>query len=103
MPEPAEPAGDDPLESQQIFLLILMLLLILCFSVGNYVTPRSKWLTEGSFACLVGLVGGLVLLLINVFGDEDYSISLAFDSEAFFDVLLPPIIFYQGYSMHKHR
>ena len=89
----------DGLESQQVFLLILVLLLLVCFSVGQWATSRTKYLTEGSFGCLVGLLGGIILLIVNVFGDEDYSIDLAFPNEMFFDVLLPPIIFYQGYSM----
>lgn len=95
--------GGDDLESQQVFLLILVFLLIICFSLSQFVANRTRYLTEGSFACLIGLLGGMILLLVNATKEKDYSISLAFPSENFFDVLLPPIIFYQGFSMHKNR
>ena len=63
-----------------------------------------RYLTEGSFACIVGLVGGLILLVINLTQtDIHWHVSLAFPSEYFLDVLLPPIIFYQGFSVHKNR
>ena len=104
-PEAPVPMPDDPsgLELEQTFLLIFILLLLLCFTTGEYVTSRSPFLTEGSYATLVGLVGGLVLLLFNLFSNADYTISLAFPNDVFFDVLLPPIILYQGFSMHKRR
>ena len=62
-----------------------------------------SWLTEGSFATLVGLAGGFAFLVVNWFSHSEHTISLAFPNAVFFDILLPPIIFYQGWSMHKQR
>ena len=90
-------------EQEQRFLVLLLLLVTVVFSCGEYVARKSPFLTEGSFATLVGLIGGLILLLVNIFSNEDYSISLAFPNEVFFDVLLPPIIFWQGFSVQKSR
>lgn len=73
-------------------------------TLGEYVTSKTKYLTEGSFACLLGMMGGLVLLCINlVSGGEEMRVTMAFPAEYFFDVLLPPIIFYQGFSVQKGR
>ncbi|QDZ24468.1 sodium/hydrogen exchanger [Chloropicon primus] len=92
------------LESNQIYFLVLILLLLICFIGSDCATRRLWFLTEGSFATLVGLVGGVGFLLVSVFGKKEFrSLKIMFDSEVFLDILLPPIIFQQGFSMHKQR
>ena len=73
-------------EDEQIFLALLVVLLAICFTLADHVNQRYRYLTESSFACLVGLAGGLLLLLANVArSDEAWRLSLSFSPELFFD------------------
>ncbi|KAI8467124.1 MAG: putative sodium/hydrogen exchanger, partial [Monoraphidium minutum] len=104
--------GPDPSSSQESAHItslstgLLVLLVILWSLAGHRVARRSRYLTEGSAACLLGLATGLGLLAAHGSGGVGREVArrmLAFDAGGFFTYLLPPIIFYCGLSVEKHR
>jgi hypothetical protein len=62
---------------------------------------RTKWISEGSMACLLGVMTGVMLLLWDVINSGDTHRSLSFDSAIFFTYMLPPIIFYGGLAIKR--
>jgi hypothetical protein len=62
---------------------------------------RTRWISEGSMACLLGVLSGIFLLIWDVFHSNYVHKSLSFDSAAFFTYMLPPIIFYGGLAIKR--
>lgn len=66
---------------------MLVLLVILWSLVGHKVAARSRHLTEGSVACLLGLATGVVLLVVAAAGGPGGVVArrmLAFNPGGFF-------------------
>ncbi|KAJ9527600.1 hypothetical protein QJQ45_025868 [Haematococcus lacustris] len=64
---------------------------------------RRIHLSEGSAACGLGLVCGLLLLATRHYFVQQAVVThlLAFSADSFFTFLLPPVIFYAGLSLEK--
>ena len=62
---------------------------------------RTRWISEGSMACLLGVVSGIALLIWDVFHANFVHKSLSFSSATFFTYMLPPIIFYGGLAIKR--
>lgn len=92
-----------PLERQQERIGGPLLPLCCRAPTNHPALRRIQWLTEGSLALLVGLAAGGSLLFYfeNWQGRHIPKDLLPFDTDIFFNVLLPPIIFNAGFSVKK--
>lgn len=65
-------------------------------------SSRCRYLTEGSTACLLGLLMGVGLLVFHRYIRAGITRDLlVFNSATFFTYLLPPVIFHCGISVKK--
>lgn len=106
-PEPAEPApsaDDDVVEAYSFNTGLMVLMMILYASLGHKIAARTKYVGEGSAACMLGLFTGLVVLTMQRYLTESSLHQLlTFNPADFFTYLLPPIIFYAGISVKKKQ
>ncbi|MEW5304711.1 MAG: hypothetical protein WDW36_007303 [Sanguina aurantia] len=81
---------------------LLVTLLVAWSTLGHSLASRCHYVTEGSLACGLGLVAGLLLLSFRGWLSRGLVADLlAFNSASFFTYLLPPVIFYAGLSVEK--
>jgi sodium/hydrogen exchanger 8 len=92
--------------SAQIFLLLL--LLIICVLVIHLlIRKRFNYLPESVAIIYIGGIFGLIIKIYNQWTSKETSTSVVpnssplLNSNLFFMLFLPPIIFEQGYHLHK--
>lgn len=79
------------LPANQVRLVLIMPL------APAYVRCRSRYLTDGNLAAIMGLTAGLLLLIFSHYVEERVLQSLlVFDSSTFLVYLLPPVILNAG-------
>eukprot|EP00241_Pyramimonas_parkeae_P002270 CAMPEP_0114245104 /NCGR_PEP_ID=MMETSP0058-20121206/11704_1 /TAXON_ID=36894 /ORGANISM="Pyramimonas parkeae, CCMP726" /LENGTH=517 /DNA_ID=CAMNT_0001358107 /DNA_START=427 /DNA_END=1981 /DNA_ORIENTATION=- len=79
-----------------------LLALLICANCISHKTEHVGWVSEAGVACALGLLGGLgVHVLYHVCGDILPPGILHFNSDLFFNVMLPPIIYNAGFNMRK--
>ena len=90
---------DEDQEEHSFLYLLLVALLIVGFLIALLLRHfRSKYLHESTVFIFLGGVTSLIALFYRAHRLET---AISFDSNLFFLVLLPPIIFESGYNMNK--
>ncbi|MCO5547767.1 hypothetical protein L7F22_001219 [Adiantum nelumboides] len=94
-----EPAAGDQQQMASVSILLQIVTLGLAFVLGH-VLRRHKiyYLHEASASLLIGLIVGGIANISNT--EENFKRWFNFREEFFFLFLLPPIIFYSGFSLH---
>jgi sodium/hydrogen exchanger 3 len=82
----------------ETMLTVLLLLLVVTLARVVFHYFLVEWVPESAVVILMGALGGVILWAIGV---EEHTI-LTFNAEAFFLILIPPIIFEAGYHLDKH-
>ncbi|KAK9825253.1 hypothetical protein WJX74_003416 [Apatococcus lobatus] len=94
----------DPVETYSFNTGLMVLLIVLWSSFGHKVAATSKYIGEGSVACGMGLLTGLIVIILQRYlSAESVHQLLTFNPADFFTYLLPPIIFYAGLSVKKKQ
>jgi solute carrier family 9 (sodium/hydrogen exchanger), member 8 len=89
------------LSSSGPFSMLLLLVAIVIWS-SHSISPRLTFLTEGSLALLWGLfAGGGFFFYFERQGVHIPAQLVAFNYDIYMSLLLPPIIFYAGFSIKK--
>jgi hypothetical protein len=81
--------------------LILCIVAVSILVIHALFKFQFHYLPESLAVVFLGAVIGLVFKLLHTYNIADWSKEEAFKPAVFFLVLLPPIIFESGYSMHK--
>lgn len=99
MPESPKPAAGDQQQIASVSILLQIVTLVLAFVLGH-VLRRHKiyYLHEASASLLIGLIVGGIANISNT--EESFRRWFNFREEFFMLFLLPPIIFYSGFSLH---
>ncbi|XP_004410542.1 PREDICTED: sodium/hydrogen exchanger 6 isoform X2 [Odobenus rosmarus divergens] len=97
-------------------LIFILLLTLTILTIWLFKHRRARFLHETGLAMIYGLLVGLVLRYgIHVPSDVNNvtlscevqssptTLLVTFDPEVFFNILLPPIIFYAGYSLKRRH
>ncbi|KAK9850077.1 hypothetical protein WJX84_003336 [Apatococcus fuscideae] len=94
----------DPVETYSFNTGLMVLLIVLWSSFGHKLAASSKYIGEGSAACGMGLLTGLIVVISQRYlSAESVHQLLTFNPADFFTYLLPPIIFYAGLSVKKKQ
>ena len=101
----AEAAAEET-RLKEVWLAISVVLVAAVALMGDRAVKRFPWLSLASFACGVGLLGGLGLLSVGALhlgGVKELDVDklLEFDPLIFFHLFLPPIIFHAGVAVKK--
>ncbi|EIE24491.1 hypothetical protein COCSUDRAFT_46826 [Coccomyxa subellipsoidea C-169] len=103
-PGPAPEDTEDVVEQYSFNTGLMVLLMVLWSAIGHQIASRTKYLGEWSAACILGLLTGLVILIMQRYMSADVVHQLlTFNPADFFTYLLPPIIFYAGLSVKKKQ
>uniref|UniRef100_A0A8D0HBR3 Sodium/hydrogen exchanger n=1 Tax=Sphenodon punctatus TaxID=8508 RepID=A0A8D0HBR3_SPHPU len=113
----SEKAAEESHRQDSVNLLIFILLLTLTIlTIWLFKHRRARFLHETGLAMIYGVLVGVVLRYgIHVPSDVNNvtlscqvqtspaTLLVTFDPEVFFNILLPPIIFYAGYSLKRRH
>ncbi|CAL8467488.1 g7026 [Coccomyxa elongata] len=103
-PAPTPDVTEDVVEQYSFNTGLMVLLMVLWSAIGHQIASRTKYLGEWSAACILGLLTGLVILIMQRYMSADVVHQLlTFNPADFFTYLLPPIIFYAGLSVKKKQ
>ncbi|KAK9909394.1 hypothetical protein WJX75_001559 [Coccomyxa subellipsoidea] len=103
-PGPMPDDTEDVVEQYSFNTGLMVLLMVLWSAIGHQIASRTKYLGEWSAACILGLLTGLVILIMQRYMSADVVHQLlTFNPADFFTYLLPPIIFYAGLSVKKKQ
>jgi len=95
------PNSSDEASSAGAFSMLLLLVAIVLWT-SHSIGHRLSFLTEGSLALLCGLfAGGGLFLYFERQGTHIPAELAAFNYDIYMSLLLPPIIFYAGFSIKK--
>lgn len=87
-----------PITEAAASIIIRLVLLFIGTWVANFLHLKHiTWLPESGVFIVFGLIYGAVIIAVK---GEKGALDLAFDATLLNLVLLPPIIFYSGFSMH---
>ncbi|XP_078688149.1 sodium/hydrogen exchanger 8-like isoform X1 [Branchiostoma floridae x Branchiostoma belcheri] len=95
-----EAAGLEQSMSMTMFFICIMLALCIML-VHLLIKTRFHYLPESVAIVFLGAVVGLIIKLMNKLELGNWTREEAFHPTTFFLVMLPPIIFESGYSLHK--
>ncbi|XP_071959246.1 sodium/hydrogen exchanger 8-like [Antedon mediterranea] len=98
---PAEGSADEETSSSMTIFFILIVVGISIFCVHSLIKYQFHYLPESVAVILLGAVIGLLLMILNNRNLTDWTKEETLDPTTFFLVVLPPIIFESGYSLHK--
>ncbi|KAJ7374637.1 Sodium/hydrogen exchanger 8 [Desmophyllum pertusum] len=101
---PAEEIPEPPEVEQHSSMTIFFILLVvaLCILLIHFLLKtKFHYLPESVAVVFLGALVGLVIKALSHFALGDWRKEEHFNPTAFFLILLPPIIFESGYSLHK--
>jgi solute carrier family 9 (sodium/hydrogen exchanger), member 6/7 len=92
---------EDNLNVSISILILISLLFIILLTSYTLQVYKIKLIHESIISMMLGMFVGAIVGLTST--GEEHSISnyIAFDSQTFFNFLLPPIILHSGYDMHR--
>jgi solute carrier family 9 (sodium/hydrogen exchanger), member 6/7 len=97
--DPDEPeAGQKEILSSWALLILIILLIAAFFASYVLHSKRIQAVHETVISIFAGMIIGLILRLVGI---EDVLLSVSFDYQFFFNLLLPPIILAAGYELHQ--
>lgn len=97
---PTEEVSEETQSSRAVFL-ILAVLGVCVFTVYFLIHFKLHFFPESIAVVIIGAFVGLVLFTAEKLGAQHTEMLGAFNPNQFFLIMLPPIIFESGYSLHK--
>jgi hypothetical protein len=99
--EPTYPPGEMERSVSLSIFFILMLLGVSTILVHLMIRFKVRFMPESIAFLFIGFFVGLVLFIVKRINKVELQYQERFDANPFFLLLLPPIIFESGYSLHK--
>ncbi|KAK3744475.1 hypothetical protein QZH41_012878 [Actinostola sp. cb2023] len=89
-------------QHSSLTIFFILLVIALCILVTHFlIKTKFHYLPESVAVVFLGALIGLVMKALRHFSLGDWQREEHFNPTAFFLILLPPIIFESGYSLHK--